>query len=423
MIISNLRDYNSELSSLISDLKLRHLSSIAWQKPDIALPTHFAVIRWASKRLYEALIETFDCPPSCNKRHFGKLCLDADVKAGDWVRLKLALLSESVQGNTVDEKETSCFWLQAIIANKKTSEIPILDGPSYAKVRYHEFLRTRLHPGSEFGLKVPGNVKRFLLNDSIETTKRRKAAPSVAEDEGADAEVLTSMDKLSAQCLGSLPVTFTILPLSTMVDMNFIPNDRNLGLLQNRSISLERFLRTSSQDLSVSDQLNLAYRLAAAVLQYHSTPWLRNDWRLQHVSFYNAEHSLSEDALQKLHFDVELNCRSAEPVLLENALRKTNDVTGTRNMTLAYLGIALLELGFRQPLQVLKGEQDLDDIVAARRLSRKMSPLGPSYQRIVQKCLESGFGLGNDLLQNDLQQAVYREVVCPLKGMLQTVQI
>ena len=55
-----------------------------------------------------------------------------------------------------------------------------------------------------------------------------------------------------------------------------------------RSVSLEDILRNSSQNISVEFQLGVAHRLAIAVLQYHSTPWLDSEWGIQDVCFFNA---------------------------------------------------------------------------------------------------------------------------------------
>lgn len=195
-----------------------------------------------------------------------------------------------------------------------------------------------------------------------------------------------------------------------------------------KQVSIVELLRSSTQDtLDLTSQLKLAHRIATAVLQYQSTPWLGQVWCLQQFTFFGSSRELSERVLQTLHVSVELpnnECKASAPMEGIQAIGYDSPVNvedvqllyGIRNMTLHCLGVALLELGYWKPL-------DSHDLLAVRRLAASRSPLGPKYQEIVQKCLGCDFGLGTDLTKTDLQCALYNDVVCPLESMMESLGI
>ncbi|OCK98093.1 uncharacterized protein K441DRAFT_604899 [Cenococcum geophilum 1.58] len=192
-----------------------------------------------------------------------------------------------------------------------------------------------------------------------------------------------------------------------------------------RSVSLEDVLRSSSQNVSVEFQLGVARRLAIAVLQYHSTPWLDSEWGIQDVCFFNAPDLSSDDALETLHLEVKSRlCDAEKSQFVENAVEENdgNDQISISNMTIFRLGVALLELAYLTPFRWLREREDMSDLIAAQRLSSRMPPLGPTYQQIVQRCLK--WARRNDgLLQARLQWAIYSDVVSPLEHMLRCLKI
>ena len=99
------------------------------------------------------------------------------------------------------------------------------------------------------------------------------------------------------------------------------------------------------------------------------------------------------------------------------------DYFGINNITLFFLGVALLEVAHWKPLESLSNPQDPNAILTARRLASKPSPLGKRYQEVVRKCLQCNFGFGTDLSKKELQTAVYGDVVCPLEEMLKALSI
>ena len=204
-------------------------------------------------------------------------------------------------------------------------------------------------------------------------------------------------------------------------------------------ITLERLLQCTHNGKVVLGpvlRLKLALRIATAVLQFHSTPWLNQEWRLKHLSFFGTFDDLSDKTLQTLHLSAQFlenaSGRSAAPMegiepsacfLPALQLQKTKLQYGINNSTLFCLGIALLELGYIKPLEAFCEEQAQDPIFTARKLAELDHPLGLRYQRIVQRCLQCNFGFGTDLSKKELQSAVYGDVVCHLEEMIQSLTL
>ncbi|OCL03088.1 hypothetical protein AOQ84DRAFT_303486 [Glonium stellatum] len=192
------------------------------------------------------------------------------------------------------------------------------------------------------------------------------------------------------------------------------------------AVSLEDILRKSPEIVTVEFQLKVAHRLAIAVLQYHSTPWLHDKWGIQDVYFFNATDLSSDDALETLHFEVRWKNCNVEKQKFVGPMMEERDEKGrvlVSDKTLLRLGVALLELGYSKPLQWLKEREDIDDFAAAQSLSSRVPPLGPRYQQIVQNCLKWSLRKNDQFMQGRHQWAIHIDVVSPLEHMLQSLDI
>ncbi|KAK7751750.1 hypothetical protein SLS62_006235 [Diatrype stigma] len=179
------------------------------------------------------------------------------------------------------------------------------------------------------------------------------------------------------------------------------------------------------RSISISQQVRLALNLVQGVLKFHSTPWLRPYWRLQDLSYFEGADGLA-GSLSTLHIGTELSpeqhqqheqpqCDAlmADTPAVDDAL-DAQLAYGIRNLTMHSLGVALLQIGQWDPLRP-------DDIVEVRKvadIAERDSRLGPRYQKITQQCLDCDFGFGKDLGQLELQNAVYRDVVCELEALI-----
>lgn len=176
------------------------------------------------------------------------------------------------------------------------------------------------------------------------------------------------------------------------------------------------------------DKWKLVGALSRAVLQYHSTPWLRETWMDEDIMFFEKEPTKGPGSLEYPHLHL---------------VRRTNDDTSRtvsemyedrliKNKTLFQLGTILLELEFEDSLEAIiekwntafPNAQDTMGSLTDRLLVPKRHAgenLGVEYGRIVRMCLDCDFGLGlseYSLHNKALQKAFYLQTVYQLEKML-----
>lgn len=176
------------------------------------------------------------------------------------------------------------------------------------------------------------------------------------------------------------------------------------------------------------DKWRLAGALSRAVLQYHSTPWLRETWMDKDIMFFEKEPTEGSASPESPHLHL---------------FRRTNDDTGNtvsaiyddrliKNKTLFQLGTILLVLEFEDSLEAIiekwnttfPNAQDAMGSLTDRLLVPKRHAgenLGVKYGRIVRMCLDCDFGLGlseYSLHDKTLQKAFYLQTIYQLEKML-----
>jgi hypothetical protein len=178
-------------------------------------------------------------------------------------------------------------------------------------------------------------------------------------------------------------------------------------------------------NLQTLQQLTLAHKLATATLQYHSTSWLPLDWTLQDIAYFkNTVQPTSSpdisDQLSSLHLSTEFQWKVPEAML--HSRQTPEDLKymyGIRNLALAKLGVALIEICSQQDIAKLIKSPTPHDVIGARKILLEKPPylqkLGRQYIEIVRKCIDCDFACGDDLSKDDLQSAVYTDVVCVLE--------
>ncbi|KAK7949034.1 uncharacterized protein PG986_009920 [Apiospora aurea] len=173
------------------------------------------------------------------------------------------------------------------------------------------------------------------------------------------------------------------------------------------------------QSISVPQQLRVALRLVKGTLQFASTPWLQALWCLRDVSYFQRTNNLAA-ALETMHISSDLSHKGRRDVnmaemAVADELSMAQRVHGVGNPTLYSLGKALLQIG----LWTLLPTEDISEI---RRLAECNSRLGPVYERITQQCLDCNFASSKDLHDPDLQNAIYRDAVCGLEGIITSLE-
>ena len=199
-----------------------------------------------------------------------------------------------------------------------------------------------------------------------------------------------------------------------------------------KNSNLNHNIATSSvttllQRLQTLHQLTLAHDLAVATLQYHATSWLPQDWVLADIAYFNNStpttiNDISKD-LSSLHLSTQFSTQSALAPRRTNATPEDlKYMYGIRNITLAKLGVALLEIGLQSDMESLIHDPTPHDVISARKVLLAGMPsratLGSRYFKIAQKCIDCDFSCGSDLGEDSLQSAVYTDVVCALEDMI-----
>ncbi|KAI8723138.1 hypothetical protein NCS52_00168900 [Fusarium sp. LHS14.1] len=191
-------------------------------------------------------------------------------------------------------------------------------------------------------------------------------------------------------------------------------------------ISEDEFTRS----LPRTTMVHLASSLAAAVLQYHSTPWLPNTWESRHVLFRgsgNLLEDVSSVSSTSPYFRVGFSTGpKTTPQASTRVSPPPTPSSLARNAILFRLGIILLELGYSQPWPHLRNRllstlppQSQTDYDAAEKLAQApllRDRMGPKFSTIVRKCLGCDFGLGeSDLASEELQGTFLVDVVGALQ--------
>lgn len=211
-----------------------------------------------------------------------------------------------------------------------------------------------------------------------------------------------------------------------------------------KSKSLAEVISWISEDpvvrnLPRSVMIQLAGSLAAAVLQYHSTPWLSETWKSQDIVFFGIDDfRQGMISLTSPHLNVEFSRQKGKGKVqiegkasLGSSSRKPNQdsaitIYNARNELLFRLGIILLEVGFARPwpmlresvIKTLPENKSTDYHVAEKLACLLVNTMGPKYPRIIRKCLGCDFGLGeSDLESEGLQGSFLLDVVVALKAL------
>jgi hypothetical protein len=448
-----LQDFNFQLSVVRSALQRDQLTSLQWfewNEPNHALLENYGAISRAATKAYVALCGK--CSFACQHQHTAKLSLNIEVKNGESVRLTLIISPEDVERTTPTNVLSAWNYVEAVVTDYGGSIISTSTESIYGSANRDTVNNSRNGPHStpryrsirSNFLNTTKNFRPVTQFSNLGVNKRR-ACGRLSTHLLKRVPEMATFESICATWLGARPSSKTrpIFPWSMELDRSSLTRReicKTFGhpssyrddvaihkidgsYVEITSVSLAELLQKPSQKMSIEFQLGVAYRLASAVLQFHSTPWLGNEWGIEDVCFCNAADLYSEEALETLHLDVKLRCSRAENWPSVGTMAGGNEGNGSGNTALFKLGVALIELAYSKPLQWLKEEQDMDDFTAVLRLSSRIPPLGPSYQKIVQSCLQGRLGSGDNLLQTRFQWAFYNDVLFPLKQMLKSLEI
>jgi len=182
-------------------------------------------------------------------------------------------------------------------------------------------------------------------------------------------------------------------------------------------------------DSDVSTELALAHNIAVATLMFYSTPWLGPDWRLQDISHFSDVTLTASDKpnqLPRLYLSTQVPSTAVNG--LHHSTQNNSDlftVYGIRNLALAKLGVALLEIASGREMERMDQSAPstpADFVISARAalLEDRRSDFksfSETYLKIAKQCLHVDFACGGEW-DTDLREAVYTDVVCGLERMI-----
>ncbi|KAI0184989.1 hypothetical protein EV127DRAFT_349207 [Xylaria flabelliformis] len=418
--IANLRNSNEDLRRLRQqavELQTPATQPRSVQKHTSQEYSEYRTIRRASKALHAALTTAWSDPAApCfgnEASHDVKLFANARVKDG--VQMDMTMLCN----NRISHRAQRTMMKLRVNSQVIDWIDPILHTP----------------PCSD-----GGSQKRRKVRFSDDTATGPQEGCSMLPSPRSPSTVAPQLKNLSGKDLYSALTRDTLRPLDrcSSISVGFIDNcsDETFrhslyhvtgqkGCEPQHLVSMRQIMENPIENsLSVVDQLKLARNLVAAVLKFHSTPWLGQYFALTNLSIFQSTPDLSV-CLQTLHFGANFvgtssmdGAESMSPLTLpEQAIENAKLKYGIRNLTLWCLGAILLQIGRWAAVD------SPDDVLRIRKLSSQVPALGPRYQELTQKCLECDFGYGVDLSKPRLQQAVYENVVCELSAMISSLDI
>lgn len=174
--------------------------------------------------------------------------------------------------------------------------------------------------------------------------------------------------------------------------------------------------------------LFLAKHIASAVLHFHATPLLQEQWTNHCFALLDMgdKSTNKRRPLADPHLKVPIPSQLNQDTEFESVTSRPRAMI--RNPYTFTFGILLIELAHQRPWQALKDENlpDEDDDFVTKfdlvdRLAARMITLyGLPYKKIVRKCINCDFGEGEyDLRNSKLRLAFYRDVICVLEKMEQ----
>jgi hypothetical protein len=204
----------------------------------------------------------------------------------------------------------------------------------------------------------------------------------------------------------------------------FLNNAHSSGKQPNRIDSLKDTLTKCRDDPLEMPQvqiLKLARFLAAATLQFHSTPWAKHGFTSSDI-FLLAPHNSLPDSQPEPYLCAPFS--KAAPNV-PSTQESPNSRSLVANEALFRLGVCLLELAFKRPLRDLREPEDMVDgqaneytdyFVSKRLANRVSNHMGVGYGKVVYECLNGDFGLGESpsLESVELQTAFFEQVLCEL---------
>ncbi|KAF2471306.1 uncharacterized protein BDR25DRAFT_260781 [Lindgomyces ingoldianus] len=420
------------------------------------LPQIFSTAQKTSSNLHSILTDTWTCANFTHTNHIAKLNVNAADDSEANLHLTILFSERHQREGTVDESPicVRVHMTQSGVPPKaqgnagylqqELGDLPRLpgaprpnpcafttsnnQGKSKKRVRFFSTSDGETHEALEESQQRNATPLRsqhyegscystYDLNKSVEGICNHLTKAGAKQPNGS-----------KGSCLGYLENEFEL--KLVFYDAGHEERSKTIRTLKD-AVPLKRVLTT----LDKFHQLKLALQVSTAFLKFHSTKWLREDWRLQDMAFFGRLGQVADEEtfeeLKTLHLSTQIpnklsNGFLPDPMAYTETYPSVRfNATGdsrVRNLSLGHLAIALLEIGFKKDIGRLRKRSEISDLTTARELADASQPLGLAYQKIIRKCIHCDFAFGSDLSSEELQDAVYSDVVCSLENIVKSCQ-
>ncbi|EEU40090.1 uncharacterized protein NECHADRAFT_76030 [Fusarium vanettenii 77-13-4] len=428
--IKELRDFTADFNELTARIisELKELQMTPTKEPTIqrrASPSgnldKYRQIQSASLRLYNTFAQRWCC--TTHPRHAASISLIDLDKSGkskvaeNSIKFEVAIASEAGSAKAAD----SLIWLEVETVDTQTSKTgrPTQSGTSEKNDWEHTIQKITGH--AHQACPKPSQSPDAESSANSSQTSNSDSIIDLAMIEDLCRHFQIPRPICSSNCVGY--ITYAGLHHFYLPPPERHPSGQQTSLAEIITwISEDEFTRS----LPRTTMAHLASSLAAAVLQYHSTPWLPKTWESRQVLFRGSG-NLLEDASSvsstSPYFRVGFSTGPETTPQANTQIFPTPTPSSlARNAILFRLGIILLELGYSQPWPHLQNRslsilppQRQTDYDAAEKLAQApllRNRMGPRFSTIVRKCLGCDFGLGeSDLASEELQGTFLVDVV------------
>ncbi|RDW57644.1 hypothetical protein BP6252_13726 [Coleophoma cylindrospora] len=459
--IEELRTFNADFNLMSNQISknIRNVEvSRAVTSSPASLPSllRYQSVRKASEWLYDTLVNRWSC--NLHSSHWANISLDNHLRREEKTNLRglepedvsTVHLEMAITYYVGNNRSDIPIWLE--ILSSVDAEVMVKTFPGLQKLAdISNLLQSRSEPYSTEPRDAPKNkVKKSVRfdNDSaslpkVQTLSLKPEPQSTKEGQAEETtldlcliqdvcEHFQLYQKHSHQptCLGYLN--------NSCIQRFYQPPLEKYPT--GKPKSLEDIIIWVSEDpiriLPRSIMIQLAASLAAAILQYHSTPWLSELWRSKDIVFFGLDDFHLESEKHPLlhpHLNVEftrlkeLGTSQIKDEAASTAIEVQQPTAyGARNEVLFHLGVVLLEIGFATPwvtlranmLKTLPNKAASDYAIADKLACSLVNSMGPTYSRIIRKCLGCDFGLGETNLESEeLQGKFLLDVVVTLKHL------
>ena len=407
------------LSDQIGGLAKAEISPVGGISPAYA---EFCIIQKASKKLHEALSKVWSCPAE----HTASLSLEIR-KSNTNRKASSTTVSFDIAWTCLAGAQATDgpLWLTVETFADSATHDATTDQEAFktsAQALVAALGETSLGKASSRTIDMPqqpstlagSHLDLSSINDlCLHLRRQQKPLPAKIPDAEA-----------TGPCVGFLQKPNTTKHL-VFQGADSVRNRCSMSLQE--ALSKAKALRYGG--ISQVERIHLAKILSTAVLQYHSTPWLENEWQSSDVLFFGVE-DLNKDSLTAPYLSA---CPINAVRSTEQRLRRPNHTASTLNPIIYNLGVMLIEVAFERPLKDMQepGDYRLADSEsqAFQRTALRLAEvvhrkINVKYADTVKRCLRCHFGpdvLQMELENVELQRAFYKDVICQLERCYQAV--